>query len=116
MYYNKKHPHQDVPKICIAITTYFRSVYYTTHGTSQSLCYYNLKDGEDKDIVLNNINNKLFDYLNECFRYSNWNSIPLLKKLPVIPMDYKMNDNDVYEYFGLSKEDINRVEELITWR
>lgn len=116
MYYNKEHPHQNVPKVCIAITTYFRSVYYTTHGTSQSLCYYNLKDGEDKDIVLNNINNKLFDYLNECFRYSNWNSIPLLKSLPSIPMDYKMSDNDVYDYFKLSKNEIDRIEELITWR
>ena len=116
MYYNKEHPHQDVPKICIAITTYFRSAYYTTHGTSQSLCYYNLKSGEDKDIVLNNINNKLFDYLNECFRYSNWNSIPLLKKLPAIPMDHKMSDNDIYKYFKLSKKDIKRIEELITWR
>ena len=116
MYYNKQHPHQDVPKVCIPITTYFRSMYYTTHGTSQSLCYYNLKNGEDKDIVLNNVNNKLFDYLNECFRYSNWNSIPLLKKLPNIPLDVKMNDNEIYEYFNLSNKDINRIEELITWR
>ena len=31
-------------------------------------------------------------------------------------MDIKMNDNEIYECFNLSKQDIKRVEELITWR
>lgn len=91
-------------------------MYYSVNGTSQSFCYYNLKDGQDKDIVINNINNKLFDYLNECFRYSNWNSVNLLRILPEVPMDRKMSDSDIYEYFELTTEEINRVEELILWR
>ena len=77
---------------------------------------YRSKDNEDKDIVLNNINNKLFDYLNECFRYSNWNSVNLLRKLPKLPMENKMSDKDVYDYFGLTGDDVNRIEEMITWR
>ena len=80
------------------------------------MCYYNLKDDEDKDVVLNNINNKLFDYLNECFRYSNWNSVNLLRNLPELPMDKKMSDNDIYDYFDLNTDDIKRIEEMITWR
>jgi len=116
IYYNREHPHQDVPKIAIPTTTYFRSMYYTINGTSQSFCYYNLKDNEDKDIVLNNINNKLFDYLNECFRYSNWNSVNLLRILPWLPMGYKMSDTDVYDYFELTSSDVDRIEEMIVWR
>ena len=116
IYYNKKHPHQDLPKIIIPTTTYFRSMYYSVNGTSQSFCYYNLKDGQDKDIVINNINNKLFDYLNECFRYSNWNSVNLLRILPEVPMDRKMSDSEIYEYFELTTDEINRVEEIILWR
>jgi hypothetical protein len=116
IFYSKKHPHQDIPKIIIPTTTYFRSMYYTTHGTSQSFCYYNLKDDENKNIVLNNINNKLFDYINECFRYSNWNSVNLLKKLPKIPLDKKMTDFEIYEYFNLSDEEINHINKIIEWR
>ena len=67
-------------------------------------------------MVLNNINNKLFDYLNECFRYSNWNSVNLLRNLPELPMDKKMSDNDIYDYFDLNTDDIKRIEEMITWR
>lgn len=116
IFYSKEHPHQGIPKIIIPTTTYYRAMYYTTHGTSQSFCYYNLKNGEDRDIVLNNINNKLFDYINECFRYSNWNSVNLLKKLPYIPMDRQMTDNDVYSYFNLTDLEINHVNKIIGWR
>ena len=116
IYYNREHPHQGIPKVVIPTTTYYRVIYYTTNGTSQSMCYYNLKDDEDKDVVLNNINNKLFDYLNECFRYSNWNSVNLLRNLPKLPMDKKMSDKNIYDYFDLTGNDIKRIEGMITWR
>jgi hypothetical protein len=116
IYYNKEHPHQNLPKIVIPTTTYFRSMYYTTYGTSQSFCYYNLKENESKDIVLHNINNKLFDYINECFRYANWNSVNLLKKLPKIPFDKMMTDEDIFEYFELTVDEINHINSIIKWR
>lgn len=116
IFYKKEHPHQEIPKIIIPTTTYYRSMYYTTNGTSQSFCYYNLKDGEDKDVVLNNINNKLFDYINECFRYSNWNSVNLLKKLPHLPLDKKLTDQEIYEYFNLTNDEILHINKIVQWR
>ena len=116
IFYKKEHPHQGIPKIIIPTTTYYRAMYYTTNGTSQSFCYYNLKDGEEKDVVLNNINNKLFDYINECFRYSNWNSVNLLKKLPQLPFDKKMTDLEIYKYFNLTVEEIEHIDKIIEWR
>jgi hypothetical protein len=116
IFYCKKHPHQGIPKIVIPTTTYFRSMYYTENGTSQSFCYYLLRDGADKDVVLNNINNKLFDYINECFRYSNWNSVNLLKKLPNIPMNKKMTDCDVYHHFDLSNDEVDHINKIVGWR
>lgn len=116
IFYKKEHPHQKIPKIIIPTTTYYRAMYYTTNGTSQSFCYYNLKDSENKDVVLNNINNKLFDYINECFRYSNWNSVNLLKKLPEIPMHKKMNDLEIYKYCNLTDKEINHINKIIEWR
>ena len=116
IFYKKEHPHQEIPKIIIPTTTYYRAMYYTTNGTSQSFCYYNLKDDEDKDIVLNNINNKLFDYINECFRYSNWNSVNLLKKLPQLPLDKKLTDQEIYEFFNLTNDEISHINKIIEWR
>jgi hypothetical protein len=88
----------------------------TTYGVTQSFCYYLIEEGIDSDIVKNNINNKLFDYLNECFRYANWNSVNLLRKLPKLPFDRMMSDNQIYEYFNITNKEINHINKLIKWR
>lgn len=114
-WYNTPHKHQDIPKIIIPTTTYFRNMLFTEYGTTQSFCYY-LLNGESSEIVLNNINNILFDYVNECFRYANWNNVQLLKKLPWLPLDKKMTNVEVCEFFGLTSEEISYIKRYITWR
>jgi hypothetical protein len=59
---------------------------------------------------------KLFDYLNECFRYSNWNSVNLLRLLPTIPIDVKLDDNEIYKIVGLTDEEISHINTIIQWR
>ena len=115
-WYNYPHPHQGLLKLLIPTTTYFRNQMITDYGVTQSFCYFLLENDFDTNIVKNNINNKLFDYLNECFRYANWNSVNLLRKLPKIPLDFLMSDNDIYEYFGLTNDEINHINKIITWR
>jgi hypothetical protein len=115
IYYNKPHPHQDILKVVIPTTTYYRAMYVTTHGTSQSFCYYNIPTGCDSTVVVHNLKNKLFQYLNECFRYSNWNSVNLLRKLPSIPMEKELTDTDVYTLFHLTPDEIQHIEDTITW-
>jgi len=115
-WYNYAHPHQGLLKLLIPTTTYFRRQLVTTNGVTQSFCYFLIDENLDSNIVLNNINNKLFDYLNECFRYANWNSVNLLRKLPKLPMDRLLTDNEIYEYFNLTNEEINHINQMISWR
>jgi len=89
---------------------------YTTNGVTQSFCYYLLKESEDRDIVLHNMNNIVFDYVNECFRYANWNSVQLLRKLPEIPFNKKMNDDDIFAYFKLTDDEIQEIKDTVKWR
>lgn len=115
-WYNYPHIHQGLLKLLIPTTTYFRNQLLVKFGVTQSFCYYLIDDGINSKIVINNVNNKLFDYLNECFRYANWNSVNLLRKLPKIPFDRMMSDDDVYEHFGITIEEINHINKLIKWR
>ena len=115
-WYNYAHPHQGMLKLLIPTTTYFRRQLVTTNGVTQSFCYFLIDETMDSNIVLNNINNKLYDYLNECFRYANWNSVNLLRKLPKLPIDRIMTDNEIYEYFNLSEGEINHINKMISWR
>lgn len=115
-WYNYPHPDQGKLKLLIPTTTYFRNQMISNYGVTQSFCYLLINDELDSNIVLNNVNNKLFDYLNECFRYSNWNSVNLLRKLPYIPLDTILTDNEIFEYFNLSQEEITHINNLIKWR
>jgi hypothetical protein len=115
-WYNYSHPDQGKLKLLIPTTTYFRKQLITDYGVTQSFCYYLIKENENPDIVMNNINNKLFDYLNECFRYANWNSVNLLRKLPLIPLDRYMDDDEIFNFFKLTTKEINHINKLITWR
>jgi hypothetical protein len=110
------HKHSGLRKVVIPTTTYYRNMFYTINGVTQSFCYYLLKETENEDIVLHNINNIVFDYINECFRYANWNSVPLLRKLPELPFDKKMNDNEIFEYFGLTDNEVKVIKDTIKWR
>jgi len=115
-WYNYPHPDQGKLKLLIPTTTYFRVQSVTTHGVTQSFCYFLIDEGIDPNIVLNNVNNKLFDYLNECFRYANWNSVNLLRNLPSISFDRELSDSDIFDYFKITKQEINHINKLITWR
>ena len=115
-WYNYPHPHQGLEKLLIPTTTYFRKQSISSYGVTQSFCYLLIENNLNPNIVLNNINNKLFDYLNECFRYANWNSVNLLRKLPKIPLTQVLTDNDIFEFFKLTNEEINHINKIITWR
>jgi hypothetical protein len=115
-WYNYPHPHQGMLKLLIPTTTYFRNQLITTNGVTQSFCYILIGENIDSNVVLNNINNKLFDYLNECFRYANWNSVNLLRKLPNIPFDRMLTDNEIYDFFNLTVDEINHINKIILWR
>jgi hypothetical protein len=115
-WYNYEHPHQGLLKLLIPTTTYFRNQSISTYGVTQSFCYLLIDNNLNPDIVLNNINNKLFDYLNECFRYANWNSVNLLRKLPKIPLNIELTDNNIFEFFNLTCDEIKHINKIITWR
>ena len=115
-WYNYPHPHQGLNKLLIPTTTYFRRQLISNYGVTQSFCYFLIDEGVNPEIVINNVNNKLFDYLNECFRYANWNSVNLLRNLPKIPLDVFMEDKDIFNFFSLTEEEINHINKLIKWR
>jgi hypothetical protein len=115
-WYNYPHPHQGLNKLLIPTTTYFRKQLISTYGVTQSFCYLLIENDLNPNIVLNNVNNKLFDYLNECFRYANWNSVNLLRKLPKIPLEQELTDNDIFEFFELTNDEIKHINKIITWR
>jgi len=115
-WYTTPHQYQGHTKIIIPTTTYFRRMMITDHGTTQSFCYYLVPLGVDPEIALHNINNIVFDYINECFRYANWNNVQILKRLPQIPMDHHLTDEEVFEHFDLNGAEQAEIVAAVHWR
>jgi hypothetical protein len=115
-WFNTPHPDQGKKKILIPTTTYFRRMMITEYGTTQSFGYYLIPDHINAEVALNNINNIVFDYVNECFRYANWNDIQLFRALPELPLDRELSNEDIYEYFSLGEKEIKHIKDSITWR
>lgn len=115
-WWNSAHEDQNKQKLIIPTTTYFKNMLITEYGVTQSFVYYLLNDKEDPEIVLHNTNNNVLDYYNECYRYANWNSVDLLKKIPRMPFDKKMMQKEIYDFFSLSEKEIKLIKDSVTWR
>lgn len=115
-YWNSPHRHSGLKKLLFPTTTYYKKMLLTDYGVTQSFVYYLIKENEDPEVVLHNMNNIVLDYYNECFRYANWNSVPLLKSLPRLPFDKKMSDDEVAKYFELTDAEFDLIKESVTWR
>lgn len=111
-YYDYPHPHQGELKVAIPTSTYYSNMMLTTNGVTQGMCYFVVPQGVDGQVALFNMNNKVFNFVNECFRYSNWNSVPVLRSLPVIPFTHRLTDKDVYNWFSLTDDEIAEVERV----
>lgn len=107
------HPTLDIPKIVIPTSTYYKTLFHTTHGTTQGMCYLLLDPNIDPDVAAHNLNNKVFDFINECFRYANWNNVQILRRLPYISLDRSWTDAELYAHFDLTQEEIDLIESTV---
>jgi hypothetical protein len=44
-------------------------------------------------------------------KWSGWNSLPVIKSLPSMPLNKIYTDQEIYSYFDLSPEEILLIEE-----
>jgi hypothetical protein len=112
-YFNYPHPDQNKLKLCIPTSTQYINMIITTNGVTQGMCYFNIPEGVDPNVVLHNMKNKLFVYVNDCFRYSNWNSVQLLRLLPTIPFTSFLTNEECYKLFNLAEDEIELIERTI---
>ena len=108
------HPTQNSAKVFIPISTYYEKMHVDVAGNTQGFGYL-LCDGiEEAREEMRTLNLKIYRFFVQVTRWSNWNSPDVLRSLPRLEPGTLWDDAKAYARLGLTQEEIDLVEELIS--
>lgn len=109
----KEHSSQNSWKVMIPISTYYEQMLVDKAGNSQGMGYIICVDEETANKYKQILSLKLYRFIVNITRWSNWNSPDILRNLPAIDITEEWNDDKLYRKFHLTREEINLIEKII---
>lgn len=118
IYSNRKHKNHDRIKLFIPLTTYFENMFIEKNcGNTQGLGYILFDNMDIAKKYHKLLNTKLYRFIANITRWSNFNTPEVMKNLPTVNVDNldinDINDNLVYKAFKLTKTEQDFIEKLI---
>lgn len=110
-----KRPHKNEGKIkvFIPLTTYYESLLIDNCGNTQGMGYIITKDMKTANEIKKVLSCKLYRFIANITRWSNFNVPLVMKSLPIYPEGMPINDENIYKYFKLTKKEIKQIESMI---
>ncbi len=107
---NKPHKNQDKIKLFIPLTTYYENLIIDTCGNTQGLGYIIFENFESAEKVKYILSKKLYRFIANITRWSNFNVPMVMKCLPLLPQDIEPTDESIYKHFNLNDFEIELIE------
>ncbi|MFZ9956712.1 MAG: Eco57I restriction-modification methylase domain-containing protein [Flavobacteriales bacterium] len=107
---SRAHKNHNKIKLFIPLTTYYESLIIDTCGNTQGLGYIIFEDIISANRTKDILTSKLYRFIANITRWSNFNVPMVMKNLPHLPDNIEPNDENIYSYFKLSNEEIELVE------
>jgi len=104
VYSSKPHKFQEGFKVFISTTDKYR-VFIDNCGMTQSIVFIICKDEEQAEKYLNILQHPLYIFINNICRWGNFNNIRILQSFPIPYMEYSGNNQELYDYFNITKEE-----------
>lgn len=104
---NKNH-HQ--PKVMMTMSGYQYPIYSDDCSTSQIVPFILVADECEGKKMVSLLSSKLFQGMMNICKYSGFALIKVLRQLPSVPLTHEYTDQELYELFGLTDEEIAYVE------
>jgi len=76
---------------------------------TQSIVFILCSNEEEAKKYLNILQHPLYLFINNICRWGNFNNIRILQSFPIPLIDYSGNQNEIYDYFKITKEEINYI-------
>jgi hypothetical protein len=111
VYSSKPHKYQDGYKVFISTTDKYK-IFTDNCGMTQSIAFILCKNEEDAENQKQLLEHLLYIFINNICRWGNFNNIRILQSFPIPKINIKNNES-VYNYFGITDEEIQFIEDNI---
>jgi hypothetical protein len=81
------------------------------HGGTDMVYFIRVANAGAGEALAANMNSKLMKYIYKTAKWSGFGNERVFTALPKLPVDRVMSDEEIYEYFGLTFEEVQYVEE-----
>jgi len=108
VYSSRPHKYQEGFKVFISTTDKYK-VFIDNCGMTQSIAFILCKTEEEAIIIQKILEHPLYLFINNICRWGNFNNIRILQHFPRPQLNYSGNDNEIYDYFKITKEEIDYI-------
>jgi hypothetical protein len=110
---SKPHTSQDSWKVFISISTYYEALLVDKCGNTQGMGYILCDNEIDADKLKVILSFKIYRFIVNITRWSNWNSPDILKNLPKVDVNKTWTNELLYKEFNLTDDEIKLIETTI---
>lgn len=111
-YTNIEHPNRKDHKVIISLSGKYQPFMDKgTIGFSDMCLAYIVKENETVESAFSVINSKLFHFIMKCNKWSGFNNKEVIRKFALPPLDHEYTDDEIYNYFELTQEERDFVNE-----
>jgi hypothetical protein len=108
-----KHPNYGTWKVLVPISTYYEQMLIDNCGNTQGMGYILCESEIEAEKIMGILRLKLYTFIVNITRWSNWNSPDILRSLPIVDIDKEWDDESLFREFNLTKEEISLINEII---
>jgi len=108
VYSSRAHKFQDGYKIFISTTDKYK-VFIDNCGMTQSIVFILCSSKEEAEKYLKILQHPLYVFINNICRWGNFNNIRILQSFPIPKIEYSGNNEEIYNYFNITKEEIKYI-------
>ena len=112
-FYSKKSDEHEKRKVLISISGRYSPLLDDEGNLSQTIMNmpYLLGDKESGKYAIQVFNSKLYTFIiDKAYRYNGWINTRIISNLPALDFTRSWNDQQIYEYFNLTQEEIDYIE------
>lgn len=109
VYANRAHKYQEGYKVFLSVTDKY-AIFVDNCGMTQSIVFILCESQQQANQYKKILEHPLYVFINNICRWGNFNNIRVLQHFPIVKLDM-INDNNIYEYFNISKQEQKYIEE-----